>query len=213
MITLNSIHHYLKILHSKNNTSATNKKRKDIWDILQISGTLINLLLLGLITILLNNMNKNREIDATYVKLAADIVQKYDTNQSTIELKKWALNVLNKKSPIIIPPRLKAEILGIQIKSPAYRTGGGFGGDWGFINCKTNPEEYVLIIVDGLPCAVTPMELNLHTGPHRIEFQTELGDVIAKTEIFLKDYPVQVLTLDMHTKKIYVSRDTSKNSQ
>ena len=189
--------------------SLMNKKGKDVWDIVQIGSTFINLILLGTITIILNSQGKNRELEATYVKCAIDIIQNKDTSVTNLELRKWAVNILDEKSPVSMPPKLKAILLGRKVKDESDHVIFVIGGDRGFLKVNTYPEDYLYVLIDDIPFAITPTRLNLCTGKHLVEIQTDTGKTIADTVVFLNTWPELVLTLDLYRKTFIMIRDSS----
>ncbi|MCL6264934.1 hypothetical protein [Flagellimonas myxillae] len=182
-------------------------KKKDFWDIAKIIGGVINLVLLGTITIFLNSLTKERELDAKYVQLASEIILSNDSNNSNIQLKKWALNILDEKSPVPMPPKLKADILNIELNG-YYSTGAGFGGE--NIEFNTFPESNLYVLIDNKPVLITPHKLRLRQGTHNIEYQNELGITIAKEQLSIVDSTMYKVDLNFERKHIAIKTSPYK---
>ncbi|MDP1859559.1 MAG: hypothetical protein Q8K82_12865 [Gemmatimonadaceae bacterium] len=172
-----------------------NRKTKDLWDKLAVVAQFLIPISVVLVGFIVNSALKQQEIRAEYVKLAVAALQSPDQTGPAREVKKWALSVLDRMSPVPMPPELEADALGIQIERGGYVSGGGFGvgSGWGFVEVRSIPSLELFVYADGRLRATTPTTLNLPIGPHTIELRTADGGSVGTSELQLKERSQMVI--------------------
>lgn len=126
---------------SKNNAK---RLRIEIANLIISCLTPIIVIIVGTI---LANLKKNEEINQKYVELSISILKEKPKENETIVMRKWALDILNKYSPLKLSDSAKNELLFKPLQA----------GHWNgsFIEYNTTPviwAEDGMTIIDTLKC-------------------------------------------------------------
>jgi hypothetical protein len=176
--------------------------KKDSWDKLGIIAKVLVPLSVAIAAYFFDAALKERDIQSEYVKLAATALQSSDTSATSREIKKWAFTLLNKTSPVPMPPELEAETFRLHIDRAKYRSGEGFGGGLGFLEVRSTENREFFIYVDNELRATTPTTLNLPTGPHLIEIRNGKGKSLGIVKVELPESPTQAVIYDDNKQQI-----------
>jgi len=119
------------------------------------------------------------QLQAKYVEIAIGILK---DDQGSISMNKWALSILDKSSPIAIPPDLEESLLKLKLESPQYRTSDSFGDGMPFLEflspIRSSGKKFHYIRVDGELMAETPSTIATESGEHEIIWQNSDGNIV-----------------------------------